>query len=69
MCNATDRRLLENNSDPSIVMLASSICALVFDLTSEKNLLKRTEFNHSTLEGLSQLFIRSLGQVSLMSHF
>ncbi|KAK8966359.1 hypothetical protein KSP40_PGU005832 [Platanthera guangdongensis] len=52
----------ENNSDPSIVMLASSICALVFDLTSEKNLLNRTEFNRSTLEGLSQLFIRSLGQ-------
>lgn len=52
----------EKNSDPSIVMLASSICALVFDLTSEKNLLNHIEFNHSTLERLSLLFIRSLGQ-------
>ncbi|KAL0907710.1 hypothetical protein M5K25_022141 [Dendrobium thyrsiflorum] len=52
----------ENSNDPSAVMMASSICALVFDLTSEKNLLNHSEFNHSTLESISQLIIKSFSQ-------
>lgn len=52
----------EKSNDPSAVMMASSICALIFDLTTEKNLLNHSEFSHNTLERLSQLIIRSLSQ-------
>ncbi|XP_020600306.1 uncharacterized protein LOC110039544 [Phalaenopsis equestris] len=52
----------EKSNDPSAIMMTSSVCALVFDLTSEKNLLNHPEFSHSTLERLSRLIIRSLGQ-------
>ncbi|XP_020090387.1 uncharacterized protein LOC109711650 [Ananas comosus] len=49
-------------NDPSIIMMASSICTLIFDLTSEESLLNRSDFDPRTLESLSQLIIRSLDQ-------
>ena len=48
-------------------MMASSICALVFDLTSEDALLNHPDFSSSCLSSLSQLIARSLaswGQVN-----
>uniref|UniRef100_A0A1D1Z4Q7 Regulatory protein recX n=1 Tax=Anthurium amnicola TaxID=1678845 RepID=A0A1D1Z4Q7_9ARAE len=49
-----------NSDDTSVVMMASSICALVFDLTYEEALLMHDGVDCSLLEQLSQLFARSL---------
>lgn len=47
-------------TDASILMMASSICALILDLTSESILLERHDFNYSNLQSLSQLIAKSL---------
>lgn len=57
----------ENTGDTSSMMMASSICALIFDYTSEESLLSHPDFNHSTLSRLYQLIARCLassGQVN-----
>lgn len=46
--------------DPSVFMMASSICALIFDFTSEEALLNHPNFDYSSLNGLSRLIARSL---------
>ncbi|PKA47464.1 hypothetical protein AXF42_Ash020193 [Apostasia shenzhenica] len=50
----------ESSSDPSVIMMAATICSVVFDLTSEENLLNHPEFHHGALESLTQLIVRSL---------
>ncbi|XP_068345246.1 uncharacterized protein [Pyrus communis] len=50
----------EGKDDPSTIMMASSICSLLFDLTSEKALLKHPNFDDSTLDILSRLIARSM---------
>ncbi|TXG62225.1 hypothetical protein EZV62_013588 [Acer yangbiense] len=50
----------ENTNDPSIIMMASSICALILDSTSEKALVNRPNFDSNCLNSLSRLFARSL---------
>ncbi|WJZ85330.1 hypothetical protein VitviT2T_004873 [Vitis vinifera] len=50
----------EETDEPSIVMMASSICALIFDHTSEQALLNHPNIDHSTIASLSQLIVRSL---------
>ncbi|XVE71224.1 hypothetical protein DITRI_Ditri10aG0133800 [Diplodiscus trichospermus] len=50
----------ENTSDLSVIMMASSICALVFDFTSEDALLNHPDFSSSCLTSLSRLIARSL---------
>ncbi|XVE97374.1 hypothetical protein REPUB_Repub03eG0014200 [Reevesia pubescens] len=50
----------ENTNDLSIVMMAASICTLVFDFTSEDALLNHPDFNSSCLDSLSRLIARSL---------
>ncbi|KAJ0961319.1 hypothetical protein J5N97_000725 [Dioscorea zingiberensis] len=52
----------EGWKDPSIVMMAASICSLLFDLTSEGFLLKHSDFDSNVLESLAQLIVRSLNQ-------
>ncbi|MCI25790.1 neuroguidin-like, partial [Trifolium medium] len=42
------------------IMMASSICALIFDYTSEEALLNHPDFNHGTLSSLYQLIARCL---------
>jgi len=44
----------------SSMMMASSICALVFEYTSEEALLNRPDFNYSTLRSLYVLIARCL---------
>ncbi|KAK8505402.1 hypothetical protein V6N13_045842 [Hibiscus sabdariffa] len=50
----------EKTNDQSVVMMASSICSLVFDLTSENDLLNHPGFSSSCLDSLSRLIARSL---------
>ncbi|WCJ30351.1 neurochondrin family protein [Euphorbia peplus] len=50
----------ENTDDASVVMMASSICALLFDCTSEDALLNHPNFSISSLGSLSRLMARSL---------
>ncbi|CAL5204978.1 unnamed protein product [Lathyrus oleraceus] len=50
----------ENTDDMSSKMMASSICALIFDYTSEEALLNNPDFNHGTLRSLYQLIARCL---------
>lgn len=50
----------ENTDDISSMMMASSICALIFDYTSEEALLNLPNFNHGTLSSLYQLIARCL---------
>ncbi|XP_057434401.1 uncharacterized protein LOC130727311 [Lotus japonicus] len=50
----------ENTDDMSSMMMAASICALIFDFTSEEALLNQPDFNHSTLSSLYQLIARCL---------
>ncbi|KAK3211603.1 hypothetical protein Dsin_016309 [Dipteronia sinensis] len=50
----------ENSNDPSIIMMASSICALILDSTSEKALVNHPNFDSNCLNSLSRLFARSL---------
>ncbi|XP_061341028.1 uncharacterized protein LOC133287430 [Gastrolobium bilobum] len=49
-----------NTDDMSSMMMASSICALIFDYTSEEALLNHPDFNYSTLSSLYQLIARCL---------
>ncbi|XP_077238016.1 neurochondrin family protein [Tasmannia lanceolata] len=48
------------SNDSSIIMMFASICALVFDLTSEESLLNRSNFDTTTLNCLAQIIVRSL---------
>lgn len=50
----------ENTNDLSVIVMASSICALVFDFTSEDALLNHPDFSSSCLNSLSRLIARSL---------
>ncbi|KAK6249253.1 hypothetical protein QUC31_020818 [Theobroma cacao] len=50
----------ENTNDLSVLMMASSICALVFDFTSEEALLNHPDLSSSCLNSLSRLIARSL---------
>ncbi|XP_015572598.1 neurochondrin isoform X2 [Ricinus communis] len=50
----------EDADDPSVLMMASSICALIFDYTSEQALLCHPKFNSSSLESLSRIIAKSL---------
>ncbi|XP_057986062.1 uncharacterized protein LOC110643219 [Hevea brasiliensis] len=50
----------EDANDPSVLMMASSICAFLFDYTSEEALLYHSNFERSSLCHLSQLIARSL---------
>ncbi|KAM3711340.1 hypothetical protein ACJW31_01G101300 [Castanea mollissima] len=50
----------EGTEDSSILMMASSICALIFDFTSEEALLNHPSFDTSSLNSLSRLIARSL---------
>ncbi|GAU23110.1 hypothetical protein TSUD_305570, partial [Trifolium subterraneum] len=50
----------ENTKDMQSIMMASSICALIFDYTSEEALLNHPDFNHGTLGSLYQLIARCL---------
>ncbi|PSS01101.1 Neurochondrin like [Actinidia chinensis var. chinensis] len=49
-----------NTDDLSVIMMASTICALIFDSTSEEALLQHPNFDHSNLIHLSRLIARSL---------
>ncbi|KAK7279303.1 hypothetical protein RJT34_24351 [Clitoria ternatea] len=50
----------ENTDEMSSLMMASSICTLIFDYTSEEALLNRPDFNLSILSSLYQLMARCL---------
>ncbi|KAF8393093.1 hypothetical protein HHK36_021334 [Tetracentron sinense] len=50
----------EDINDPSVIMMASSICSLIFDSTSEESFLKYPEFDRNTLNSMSRLIVRSL---------
>ncbi|KAK2973342.1 hypothetical protein RJ640_015097, partial [Escallonia rubra] len=50
----------EESGDPSIIMMASSICALIFDSTSEEALLHHPDFDNRKLISLYQVMRRSL---------
>ncbi|KAL3650675.1 hypothetical protein CASFOL_007078 [Castilleja foliolosa] len=59
----------EEESNPSVIMMASSICSLILDSTCEEALLRRPDFNTADLIALSRLMKRSLvtsGQDVLM---
>ncbi|KAL7187310.1 hypothetical protein ACSBR1_037385 [Camellia fascicularis] len=49
-----------DTDDLSVIMMASSICTLIFDSTSEEALLQHPSFDRSDLISLSQLIVRSL---------
>ncbi|KAF2303769.1 hypothetical protein GH714_023359 [Hevea brasiliensis] len=57
----------EDANDPSVLMMASSICALLFDYTSEEALLYHPNFERSSLCHLSQLIARSLAFSKLVN--
>ncbi|XP_010432777.1 PREDICTED: neurochondrin-like [Camelina sativa] len=50
----------DRTNDPSVVMMAASICSLIFEFTSEEALLKQPNFNGSSLDSLARLIARSL---------
>lgn len=50
----------ENTNEMSNIMMASSICALIFDYTSEEALLSHLDFDYSTLNSLYRLIGRCL---------
>ncbi|XP_014511278.1 neurochondrin isoform X1 [Vigna radiata var. radiata] len=50
----------DSTDEMSSMMMASSICALVFEYTSEEALLNRPDFNYSTLRTLYLLIARCL---------
>ncbi|CAI9771476.1 unnamed protein product [Fraxinus pennsylvanica] len=52
--------LTEKKNDPSSIMMASSICALILGLTSEEALLHHPDFDNDSLISLSQLMKKSL---------
>ncbi|KAF5205070.1 neurochondrin family protein [Thalictrum thalictroides] len=47
-------------TQPSVTMMASSICSLIFESTSEEALLTHPDFKLRTMNNLSQLITRSL---------
>ncbi|XP_058203344.1 uncharacterized protein LOC131317754 isoform X1 [Rhododendron vialii] len=49
-----------DTDDLSAIMMASTICALIFDSTSEEALLQHPSFDERLLNSLSQLIARSL---------
>lgn len=51
---------VDSTDEMSSMMMASSICALVFEYTSEEALLNRPDFNYSTLRTLYLLIARCL---------
>ena len=56
----------DGTNDSSTIMMASSICSLILDITSEEALLGHPEFGMSTYQKLCHLTVRSLasyGQV------
>ncbi|KAL3844006.1 hypothetical protein ACJIZ3_001409 [Penstemon smallii] len=53
-------RWTEDTTEPSVVMMASSICAVILDSTSEEALLCHPDFKPDNLIVLSQLIRRSL---------
>ncbi|XP_047966861.1 neurochondrin [Salvia hispanica] len=53
-------RWTANTSDVSMIMMASSICSLILDSTSEEALMRYPEFNADDLVALSLLMKRSL---------
>ncbi|XP_068652344.1 uncharacterized protein [Aristolochia californica] len=50
----------EKSNDSSIVMMAASICSLIFELTSEETVINYLNFNWTLVHSLSQLIARSL---------
>ncbi|CAN6911033.1 unnamed protein product [Brassica oleracea] len=50
----------DGTEDPSVVMMAASICSLICDFTSEEALLKQPSFNGSSLDSLARLIARRL---------
>ncbi|XP_078157932.1 neurochondrin family protein [Carex rostrata] len=50
------------SSDPSLIVVASGVCALILELTSEEFLLSHCDFDISALESLSYLIVASLDQ-------
>ncbi|RZC69794.1 hypothetical protein C5167_033096 [Papaver somniferum] len=50
----------ENINDQSIIMMASTLCSLIFDSTSEEALVNHPNVGHIILNKLSQLIMRSL---------
>ncbi|KAI3996661.1 hypothetical protein MKX01_009493 [Papaver californicum] len=50
----------ENVNDQSVIMMASTICSLIFDSTSEEALVNHPNVGHIILNKLSQLIVRSL---------
>ncbi|XP_044464227.1 neurochondrin isoform X2 [Mangifera indica] len=50
----------DNTNDTSIIVMASSICALIFDMTSEEALVKNPNFDNNSLNRLSKLIATSL---------
>ncbi|KAL9271551.1 Neurochondrin-like protein [Drosera capensis] len=55
----------EKAKDGPPVLMASSICCLIFKYTSEESLLQYPGFDFSTLNALSQLIARSLSTTAL----
>nr|TKS11118.1 hypothetical protein D5086_0000077200 [Populus alba] len=49
-----------NANDLSVIIMASSICALIFDYTSEEALLNHPNFDNSSLHNLYKIIARSL---------
>ncbi|CAH8328470.1 unnamed protein product [Eruca vesicaria subsp. sativa] len=49
----------DGTKDPSVVMMAASICSLIFDFTSEEALLKQANVSARSLETLARLIARS----------
>ncbi|MCL7027638.1 hypothetical protein MKW94_027515 [Papaver nudicaule] len=50
----------ENTTDQSVIMMASTICSLIFDSTSEEALLNHPNVGRAILNKLSQLIVRSM---------
>ncbi|XP_030467310.1 uncharacterized protein LOC115686228 isoform X2 [Syzygium oleosum] len=50
----------ENSNDPTVTMMASSICSLILDHSSEEALLGCPNFNRSDLHSLCRLIVKSL---------
>ncbi|KAL6534128.1 hypothetical protein OROHE_013961 [Orobanche hederae] len=50
----------EETNETSVIMMASSICSLILDSTSEEALLRHPDFNADNLIALSQLMKRGL---------
>ncbi|KAL8475199.1 hypothetical protein ACS0TY_031573 [Phlomoides rotata] len=53
-------RWTEDTMEPSVIMMASSICSLILDSTSERDLLRHPDFCADDVSALSQLMKRSL---------